>query len=294
MQVALSSKESLRKEVAILKQATADQQATRRADLENVEHRHKAAIATLEAAYKADLESSESRQNRTISILEASHQTDLDAIKTLHETTLATLKASDDAKMKELKQAMDRATKAMQNREATLTTTQQDSLSRIIALQKDITSIKNKKGDSQDPRSKASTLAKELRSTKSSLSKSQQECHSLRKQLEEQETALTTAQQTSASLRQQLKNTQSTHSEQASAAHEAREAEWRRRIDILLADREKLVAEHKALLTERKTLLKDWEKMSKILMHEWGKKEVGPPDEKGQPYRYKYMNTERK
>ena len=196
--------------------------------------------------------------------------------------------------MRELKQTMDRATKAMQNREAALTATRQDSLSRIIALQKDVTSIKNKKSDSQDLRSKASALARELRSTKSSLSKSQQECHSLRKQLEDQETALATAQQTSASLRQQLIITQATHSEQASAAHEAREAEWRRRIDILLADREKLVAERKTLLTERKTLLKDREKMSKILMHEWGKEEVGPPDEKGQPYRYKYVNNERK
>ena len=248
MQVALSSNECLRKDVATLKQATTDHEAAHKADIEALKASHEGNIATMRLEYAKEIGRN----------------------------------ASD---------AISGATKAMQKREATLEASHQDSLSRIIAMQKDITMIKST--ETRDLRSRAVALSKELRSTKAALANSQQESQSLRQQLQDQHSALATSQRESRSLQQQLTDQQSSHEaanvaleEQYAAATEARETEWRRRIGVLLKEREKMVS-------ERKTMVKEREKMGKIVMQGWGREEVGVKcqgeKEKGQGYRYKYV-----
>ena len=196
--------------------------------------------------------------------------------------------------MKELKQTIDLASKVMLKREDKLN---KETLTRIIALQKDVSSIKG--NDPRELRAKASALAKELRSTKAALVDSKTEAKTLRKQLEEQKSVLDTAQQEAQSLQQQLTEQRTAHEatqEQNATTTEERESEWRRRIGVLLKERDMMVEERKTLIRERKTWKKERETMSKVLMQQWGKEECGQQGEKEgkQAYRYKYVKKDQK
>jgi chromosome segregation ATPase len=203
--------------------------------------------------------------------------------------------------MKELKQTIDRASKAMQKRDDKVN---KETLTRIVALQKDVSTIKG--NDPRELRAKASALAKELRSTKAALVDSKTEVRTLRKQLEEQKTVLDTAQQEVQSVQQRLteqRTAQEATQKQNATTTEEREAEWRRRIGVLLEERDTMVEERKTLISERKTwkkeretMKKERETMSKVLMQQWGKEECGQQGEKEgkQAYRYKYVKKDQK
>jgi len=203
--------------------------------------------------------------------------------------------------MRELKQTIDRASKAMLKRADKLN---KETLTRIIAAQKDVSIIRG--NDPRELRAKASALAKELRSTKAALVDSKTEVKTLRKQLEERKSVLDTAQQEVQSLQRQFTEQSIAHEatqEQNSSATEEREAEWRRRIGVLLKERDTMVEERKTLISERKTwkkeretMKKERETMSKVLMQQWGKEECGQQGEKEgkQAYRYKYVKKDQK
>ncbi len=179
-----------------------------------------------------------------------------------------------------------------------------ETLTRIIAVQKDVSTIRG--NDPRELRAKASALTKELRSTKAALVDSKTEVKTLRKQLEERKSVLDTAQQEVQSLQRQLTEQSIAHEatqEQNSSVTEEREAEWRRRIGVLLKERDTMVEERKTLISERKTwkkeretMKKERETMSKVLMQQWGKEECGQQGEKEgkQAYRYKYVKKDQK
>lgn len=203
--------------------------------------------------------------------------------------------------MKELMQTIDLASKAVLKRDDKLN---KETLTRVIALQKDVSSIKG--NDPRELRAKASALAKELRSTKAALVDSKTEAKRLRKQLAEHKAVLDTAQEEVQSAQQQLTEQRTAHeATQAkdTTANEERETEWRRRIGVLLKERDIMVEERKTLISERKTwkkeretMKKERETMSKVLMQQWGKEECGQQGEKEgkQAYRYKYVKKDQK
>ena len=199
----------------------------------------------------------------------------LDRVSAHYETELDTLRSSYEAEMKKLKSTLLRAAEGMKKREDDLAKAHADALSSLETKIETLEKEKPALPRPEVPSAEISALTSTLSTTRASLLLAQQD-------LAQTRTALLTT-QTALQHTQQLLQTQQADHEAVNKALETRfsevmekrEKEWRRRIGVLLREREK---------------------MGQALMWGWGKEEVGWVEVEGEEgkvekrmgYRYAY------
>lgn len=198
--------------------------------------------------------------------------------QTAHSTRLQTLEAETQDRESTTATELQTLRSQLRDRDTVAATEIQALKSQLrdrdTAAAAEIQTLKSQAHD------RAITAAAELKAARSQL---RQKAEFL---LQERETALTTTKQTLAATKSALASTQQelsatksrlddmgTQLAETTAAAEAREEEWRGRIELLFREREK---------------------MSKALMAEWGRREVGDVTRGkggGQAYRYRYAKA---
>ena len=207
----------------------------------------------------------------------------LDSLSTHYEAELAALKRSHQVETKKLKAMILRAAAGMRKREAKLTKSHAEE---IDLLQCSIKSLRlpkaeetvakshakarsaiapNQETDTTELRSAVRVLSSKLKSAQVELLKAQEDIRQLRQEAEEQKGVQREREQDHEAVNRALE-------EQFADVVEKREREWRRRMRGVLRDREM---------------------MGKVLLHGWGKEEVGEREredgEKGMGYRYRFL-----
>ncbi len=192
---------------------------------------------------------------------EAAHRDALERIE-LHESTLSSLKATHSKELQTLRSAFLKAGEGMQKREARLTNAHNEEIAslneRIATLQKQ---------HIEPAKSTDTSMENELRSAirvlNSKLEKANAALIASEAETEEARQAAEDAQKTNAIVNAELEA-------RFAEAVEDREREWRRRVQLLFREREK---------------------MGKALMWGWGREEEGVKGsmDREQPYRYRFM-----
>ncbi|MCJ1403020.1 hypothetical protein MMC11_006242 [Xylographa trunciseda] len=212
----------------------------------------------------------------------------LDSLSTHYEDELAALKKSHQAETKKLKAMILRAAEGMRKREARLTRSHAEE---IDALHRTVKSLRQPKGeetvaksaakarliigsdqetDTTELRSAIRVLSSKLKTAQDELLKSQDDVRQLRQQAEDQKREQREREQDQEAVNRALE-------ERFAEVVEKREREWRRRMKMVLRDRDV---------------------MGKALLWGWGKEEVGERErqerelgtvEKGMGYRYRFV-----
>ena len=179
-----------------------------------------------------------------------------------HEYTISSLKATHAKEIQALRSAFLKAGEGMQKREARLTDAQSEE---IASLNRRIASLEKQRTELSKPAD--TSIENELRSA----------IHVLNAKLEKAKTALVAVKAEAEEARQAAEDAQKTNAivnaeleAHFAEAVEDREREWRRRVQLLFREREK---------------------MGKALMWGWGREEEGPKGamEREQRYRYKFV-----
>ena len=192
---------------------------------------------------------------------EAAHRDALERIER-HESTLSSLKDTHSKELQTLRSAFLKAGEGMQKREARLTNAHSEEIAslnqRIATLQKQHT---------EPAKSTDTSMENELRSA----------IRVLNSKFEKANAALIASEAEAEEARQAAEDTQKTNAivnaeleARFAEAVEDREREWRRRVQLLFREREK---------------------MGKALMWGWGREEEGAKEsmDREQPYRYRFM-----
>ncbi|MCJ1293757.1 hypothetical protein MMC34_005312 [Xylographa carneopallida] len=207
----------------------------------------------------------------------------LDSLSTHYEAELAALKKSHQIETKKLKAMIVRAAEGMRKREARLTKSHAEE---VDALQRTIKSIRLPKApeamaknpekvrsaaaptqgtDTTELRSAIRVLSSNLKAAQEELFKAQENIRQLRQEAEDQQRQQQEREQDQEAVNRALE-------ERFAEAVEKREKEWRRRMRVVLKDREV---------------------MGKALLLGWGREEVGEKEredgEKGMGYRYRFV-----
>ncbi|MCJ1316042.1 hypothetical protein MMC15_001362 [Xylographa vitiligo] len=207
----------------------------------------------------------------------------LDSLSTHYEAELAALQKSHQAETKKLKAMILRAAEGMRKREARLTKAHAEE---VGGLQRTLRSLRPPKAeeptatsperprsamvskpetDTTELRSAIRVLSSKLKTAQDELLRAQEDVHHLRREADDQKREQRERDQDQEVVNRALE-------EQFADAVETREREWRRRIRVVLRDREV---------------------MGKALLHGWGKEEVGVREredgEKGMGYRYRFV-----
>ncbi|MCJ1437615.1 hypothetical protein MMC27_007002 [Xylographa pallens] len=207
----------------------------------------------------------------------------LDSLSTHYEAELAALKRSHQVETNKLQAMILRAAEGMRKREARLTKSRAEE---IDLLQRSIKSLRlpkaeetvakspakarsaiapNQEADTTELRSAVRALSSKLKTAQVELLKAQEDVRQLRQEAEEQKREQREREQDHEAVNRALE-------EQFTDVVEKREREWRRRMRVVLRDREV---------------------MGKVLLHGWGKEEVGEREredgEKGMGYRYRFL-----
>ncbi|MCJ1382865.1 hypothetical protein MMC17_005978 [Xylographa soralifera] len=207
----------------------------------------------------------------------------LDSLSTHYEDELAALKESHQADTKKLKAMILRAAEGMRKREARLTKSHAeeiDALQRTInslrqpknqeAMAKGHTKVKsaiasNHEADTIELRSAIRVLSSKLKTAQDELLKAQEDVRQWRQEAEDQKREQREREQDQEAVNRSLE-------ERFADVVEKREREWRRRMRVVLRDRDV---------------------MGKALLLGWGKEEVGEREredgEKGMGYRYRFV-----
>ncbi|CAD6583633.1 MAG: hypothetical protein ASARMPREDX12_001321 [Alectoria sarmentosa] len=192
---------------------------------------------------------------------EAAHKDALEKIK-LHESTLSLLKATHAKELQTLRSALLKAGEGMQKREASLTNAHNEEMAslnqRMAALQKQQTEHSRLVDPSME-----NELRSAIRVLNAKLEKFNVAFTASTAEVEEARQAAEDAQKTNAIVNAELEA-------RFAEAVEDREREWRRRVQLLFREREK---------------------MGKALMWGWGREEEGAKGsmEREQPYRYRFV-----
>lgn len=192
---------------------------------------------------------------------EAAHKDALERIEN-HESTLSSLKATHAKELKTLRSSLLKAGAGMQKREAHLTSTYSEE---IASLKQQIATIQKQQPEpskvadqsmENELRSAVRVLNAKLERANSALAASRAEAEEARQVAED-------AQKTNAIVNAELEG-------RFAEVVEDREKEWRRRVQVLFREREK---------------------MGKALMWGWGREEEGAkgPGGREQPYRYRFV-----
>ncbi|KAF6218831.1 hypothetical protein HO133_005374 [Letharia lupina] len=195
------------------------------------------------------------------SIDEASHK---DALKRIeqHESMLSSLKATHAKELRTLRSALLKAGEGMQKREARLTNAHSEE---VVSLNQRIETLQNQQTEPSklaDP-SMENELRSAVRVLNTKLEKANAALIASKAEAEEAQQAAEDAQKTNAIVNAELEA-------RFAEAVEDREREWRRRVQILFREREK---------------------MGKALMWGWGREEEGAKGstDREQPYRYRFV-----
>ena len=192
---------------------------------------------------------------------DAAHKDALERIQQ-HESSLSSLKAMHAKELQTLRSAFLKAGEGMQKREARLTNAHSEEMS---SLNQRIATLQNKQIESS--KSADSSMENELRSA----------VRVLNTKLEKANVALMASKADAEEVRQAAEDAQKTNTivnaeleARFATVVEAREREWRRRVQLLFREREK---------------------MGKALMWGWGREEEGAMGsmDRGQPYRYRFV-----
>lgn len=191
------------------------------------------------------------------------HKAALEKISQQHKSAVSSLKASHAKEIRTLRAALLKAGQGMQKREARLT---KSHASQIDTLNQQLASLQQQQ-QLQRPQSTQTELENELRhairvlSTK--LEKANKSLEITQAELEDARRAAEDAESTNAMVNAELEA-------RFAETVEAREREWRRRVEVLFREREK---------------------MGKALMWGWGREEVGSmaKGEREQRYRYRFV-----
>lgn len=226
-----------------------DRQALNIADLENRINNQDAKEAT------AELATEESGSD------EAAHN---DALKQIeqHEYTISSLRATHAKEIQALRSALMKAGEGMQKRETRLTDAQSQE---TASLNRRIASLEKQRTELSKPAD--TSIENELRSAirvlNAKLEKAKTALVAVKAEAEEARQATEDAQKTNAIVNAEIEA-------RFAEAVEDREREWRRRVQLLFREREK---------------------MGKALMWGWGREEEGPKGamEREQRYRYRFV-----
>ena len=192
---------------------------------------------------------------------EAAHKDALQRIEQ-HEYTISSLKATHAKEIQALRSAFLKAGEGMQKRETRVTDAQREE---IVSLNRRIASLEKQRTELSKPLD--TSIENELRSAirvlNAKLGKANAALVASKAEAEEARQAAEDAQKTNAIVNDELEA-------RFAEAVEDREREWRRRVQLLFREREK---------------------MGKALMWGWGREEEGPKGamEREQRYRYKFV-----
>lgn len=192
---------------------------------------------------------------------EAAHKFALEKIEQ-HESTLSSLKATHAKEIQTLRSAILKAGEGMQKREARLTNAHSKELA---SLNQRIATLQNQQTESSNPAD--ASIENELRSAirvlNAKLERANAAVIASKAEAEEARQAAEDAQNTNAIVNAELEA-------RFAEAVEAREREWRRRVQLLFREREK---------------------MGKALMWGWGREEEGAKGamDREQLYRYRFV-----
>lgn len=220
-------------------------------------------IAELEAVVKSRVAAeatTEPIKDRQSMVDQATHKTAIEALSHQHHTTLTSLGAEHGKELQTLRKALLKAGEGLRKREAKLKKSHEDQVTslnqQITSLTQQLFKISNpSEATERELRSAIRVLNTKLEKANASAESSRLEAADARQQAED-------IQQANAIVNAELES-------RFAETIEAREKEWRRRIDLLFREREK---------------------MGKALMWGWGREEVGAMKvgDGGQGYRYVY------
>ncbi|MCJ1394994.1 hypothetical protein MMC18_007875 [Xylographa bjoerkii] len=212
----------------------------------------------------------------------------LDSLSTHYEAELAALKKAHEVETKKLKAMILRAAEGMRKREARMTKSHAEEIGSLRRTIKSLrqtkdeetmnndnakarsAAVSNQEGDVTELRSAIRVLSSKLKIVQDELLKAQEAVRTLRVQADDQQREQRELEQDHEAVNQALEA-------RFADAVEKREKEWRRRIRVVLRDREV---------------------MGKALLWGWGKEEVGEREreegetgkvEKGMGYRYRFV-----
>ncbi|MCJ1287564.1 hypothetical protein MMC26_006916 [Xylographa opegraphella] len=207
----------------------------------------------------------------------------LDSLSTHYEAELAALKQSHQAETKKLKAMIMRAADGMRKREARLTKSHAEEVNALHRTMKSLRLPKAEEPVAKNPEKRRATMAScqqadttdlgsavrvlssKLKTAQDELLKAQEDVLRLRQEAEDQQREQREREQDQEAVNRALE-------ERFADAVEKREREWRRRMRVVLRDREV---------------------MGKALLLGWGKEEVGERERedgaKGMGYRYRFV-----
>jgi len=220
-------------------------------------------VAELEAILKgretADATSAPIADRQT-TIDKATHKALLEALSHQHQSTLTSLGADHGKEIQTLRKALLKESEGMQKREAKLEKTRKDQVASHnqqvpTLMQQQAKALESSNAMEKKLRSAIRVLSAKLERVNASTESARLKAEEARQQAED-------AQQANAIVNAELES-------RFVKTIESREKEWRRRIDLLLRERERL---------------------GKALMWGWGREELGPKAavDREQGYRYKF------
>ena len=248
------------------------------------------------------LEPFESHHHGSLAQLNSQHQTALSELQQSHSTELATLRST-----------LLKAAEGMRKREARFTNLHHEEIASLKQELKPLTqrphpAPASKNDDAKkldDLRTAVRLLSQQLSTTKTELASTQTSLHQTQAALDSTASARDEANQSSQKLESMLEMTNAVNKDlevHFAQVVEAREKEWRRRVNLLFKELNRVGKELEQVNKEKGRATKEREKMGRALMVAWGREEVGGFEEigaqgregdgcwerKGQGYRYLY------